>query len=162
MSKRITVTREVEATVRESIVIEVPDDFFHLGNPYLDEHFDPWDHTVITEEEAEIEETHEWGSWEVASVVEPEKVEAGITLPTMTADEVGEGFQKQITWETIVQSWDSPAEEFVTPTIKDGMTAEGVWVVINDILDSVFHAADAKAFNEVRDYVGNVYGEEEE
>lgn len=65
MSKRITVSRDIETTTKEVVTIEVPDDFPFLGNPYLDEEFDPFNYKVIEERE-QIEETHEWGSWEIA------------------------------------------------------------------------------------------------
>ena len=47
-------------------------------------------------------------------------------------------------------------------TIRDGMTADAVWDVINDILDTVRMAdrtGNGETFAEVEDYVTNVYGE---
>lgn len=46
------------------------------------------------------------------------------------------------------------------PEIKDGMTAEQVWAVIEDILDSVKQAdEDEKVYETVASYVTNQYGE---
>lgn len=49
--------------------------------------------------------------------------------------------------------------------IRDGMTADEVWAVVNDILDSVALAADdtdataQSVYDVVSDYVTNHYGD---
>lgn len=47
--------------------------------------------------------------------------------------------------------------------IRDGMSADDVWTVINDILDTLRKAdrtGNAAVFAEVEDYVTNVYGDD--
>lgn len=45
------------------------------------------------------------------------------------------------------------------PDISDGMSADSVWRIIDDVLDSVKLAGGGSVHSEVADYVANYYGE---
>jgi hypothetical protein len=55
-----------------------------------------------------------------------------------------------------------PASHTPAPTIHDGMSADEVWAVIDDILESIRLAdpsGNDQVFATVNDYVGNRYGD---